>query len=168
MVDYLISSYSLSNEILSMNVSDISLFSDHCLISLKLKISIENANDMSFSEGQSSLKYTNLPDKFMWSDEAKIRYQDSFHSKDIKQKLKDIDKQLEGGCMNVKYLIDNITDVIVLAGNKSLVRKSFKHAKKKIKKVSKKWYDKDCKCLLKELKSIKNVSIEMFQTMIYE
>ena len=131
-------------------------FSDHCLISLKLKISIENANDMSFSEGQSSLKYTNLPDKFMWSDEAKIRYQEAFHSEDIKQKLKDIDKQLEGGCMNVKYLIDNITDVIVLAGNKSLVRKSFKPTKKNIKKVSKKWYDKDCKSLLKELKSIKN------------
>ena len=36
MVDYLISSCSLSNEILSMNVHDISLFSDHCLISLKL------------------------------------------------------------------------------------------------------------------------------------
>ena len=45
---------------------------------------------------------------------------------------------------------------MVLAGNKSLVRKSFKPTKRKIKKVNKKWYDKDCRTVLKELKSVKN------------
>ena len=39
--------------------------------------------------------------------------------------------------MDVKYMIDEITDVIVLAGNKSLFRKSFKPTKSKIKKVNK-------------------------------
>ena len=60
--------------------------------------------------------------------------------------------------MDVKYMIDEITDVIVLAGNKSLFMKSFKPTKRKIKKVNKKkWYDKDCRSLLKELKSVKNL-----------
>ena len=36
---------------------------------------------------------------------------------------------------------DNITDVIVLAGNKSLVRKSFKPTERKIQKVNVKCYD---------------------------
>ena len=156
-IDYLISSYSLSYEILSMTVNDITLFSDHCLISLKLKISLDNDIDRSFCEDLPSLKYTHLPDKFSWSDEAKDKYQEAFHSSDIQQKLINIDKQLKGGCMDVKYMIDEITDVIVLAGNKSLFRKSFKPTKSKIKKVNKKWYDKDCRSLLKELKSVKNL-----------
>ena len=58
--------------------------------------------------------------------------------------------------MNVKSIIDDITNVIVEAGNKSLVRKSFIPSKRKIKKNNKKWYAKDCKSLLKELKSAKN------------
>ena len=97
MVDYFISSCSLSNEILSMNVQDITLFSDHCLISLKLKISFDNENEESFCEARSSLKYTHLPDIFLWSDEVKTEYQDAFQSNDIQQKLIDIDKQLEAG-----------------------------------------------------------------------
>ena len=55
----------------------------------------------------------------LWSEEAKIIYQGAFHSNDVKHKLKDIDEQLEAGCMDVQSLTDNITDVIVLTGNKS-------------------------------------------------
>ena len=44
----------------------------------------------------------------------------------------------------------------MLAGNISLVRKSFKPTKRKIQKVNKNWYNKDCRSLLKELKLIKN------------
>lgn len=157
-VDYFISSNSLSNEILSMNVNDISLFSDHCLISLKLKISNDYDSEIEESRGeaQSNLKFTHLPDKFLWSDEGKIKYQEVFHSNEIKDKLTDIDEQLEGGCMDVQSMINNITDVIVLAGNKALVRKSFKPTRGKLKKVNKKWYDRDCRSLLRELKSTKN------------
>ena len=56
-VDYFISSNSLSNEILSMNVNDVSLFSDHCLLSMKLKLCYDNETDASISEAQSNLKY---------------------------------------------------------------------------------------------------------------
>ena len=113
MIDYFISSYSLSNEILSMTVNDISLFSDHCLISLTLKISLDIDKNRPFCEDLPSLKFTHLPDKFLRSDEAKSKYQGAFHSSDIQQKLINIDKQLIGGCMNVQSMIDEITDVIV-------------------------------------------------------
>ena len=45
---------------------------------------------------------------------------------------------------------------MVLPGNKSLVRKSFKPTKREIEKVNKKWYDKGCRTVRKELKSVKN------------
>ena len=50
-IDYFISSYSLSNEIVSLKVSDLSLFSDHCLLSLTLKISLDNETNGSFFRG---------------------------------------------------------------------------------------------------------------------
>ena len=108
------------------------------------------------SDEHSNLKYTHLPDKFLWSDEGKHKYQEVLNSNEMKQKIIAIDKQLERGCIDAKYLINNIADVMVMAGNKSLVRKSFKPSKRKMKKVNKKWYDKDCITILKELKSIKN------------
>ena len=39
-----------------MNFSDISLLSDHCLLSVKLKICYDNETDASISEFQSNLK----------------------------------------------------------------------------------------------------------------
>lgn len=92
--------------------------------------------------------HTQLPDKLLWKDETKIKYQESFQTADIKTKLKEINKVLEEGCINAQHIIDMITDVIVSAGNRSLVRKSFKSTKNSIRKVNKKWYDMDCKTLL--------------------
>ena len=52
--------------------------------------------------------------------------------------------------------MDSLTEVMVSAGNKSLVKKSFRPTKKKIRKANKKWYDKDCVTLLRELNTMKN------------
>ena len=101
-------------------------------------ICYDNETDESICEAQSNLKYTHLPDKFWWSEEAKIKYQEAFHSHNVKNNPIDIDEQLEAGCMDVQSMIDNITDVIVLAGNKSLVRKALKPTKGKTQKVNKK------------------------------
>ena len=80
---------------------------------MKLKISFDNENDESFCEVRSSLKYTHLPDKLLWSDEVKTEYQDPFQSNDIQQKPIDIDTRIVAGCMNVKSIIDNTPYVIV-------------------------------------------------------
>ena len=95
-------------------------FSDHCLISLKLKISLDNKTDRSSCENHLSLKYTHLPDEFLWSDEAKSINKEAFNSNDIQRKLIEIDEQLDGGCMNIKTMIEEITDVIVLAGQEGI------------------------------------------------
>ena len=46
-VDYFIASSTLSTDIQSMFVNDLSLLSDHCMLTLKLKISIDSlTNDI--------------------------------------------------------------------------------------------------------------------------
>ena len=55
---------------------------------------------------------------------------------------------------DVDSLIEAVTNVIVSAGDVTLPRKTFKlKKKKKAHKLNKKWYDKDCHCLLRELKA---------------
>ena len=56
---------------------------------------------------------------------------------------------------DAESLVQSITDVMVTAGDLSLFRKSYTHKRKKT--LNKKWYDKDCQQLLKEVKSMKNV-----------
>ena len=109
-----------------------------------------------FSAAHTHLKYTHLPDKFLWSDNAKDSYEEAFKSNDIRLKLVNIDDKIENGDTNVQSMIEDITDIIVSAGNVSLIRKSFKPTKKKLKKVNKKWFDKDCRSVMKELKALKN------------
>ena len=67
-VDYLITSFSLSNEVLSMNVSDLTLYSDHCCISMKLNIYCENFADEWHHKNKNDLSFTYLPDKFIWKE----------------------------------------------------------------------------------------------------
>ena len=63
---------------------------------------------------------------------------------------------INGKVEDAEPLVQSITDVMVTAGNMSLFRKSYKRKRKKPKKVNKKWYDKDCQQLLREVKSMKN------------
>ena len=97
-----------------------------------------------------------LPDNFIWSEEAKHRYQETFHTQEMKSKISDIEKEVELQDVHIQSLIDKLTDVMLLAGNKTLLRKSFKLKRKHIYRVNKKWYDKDCRSVLREVKSTKN------------
>lgn len=155
-IDYFISSRSLSNTIFNMYVHDVSLFSDHCALTMKLKICRDNLieDDMLFNETDKNC--VPLPDKFVWSEEAKQRYQETFHTQEIKSKISDIEKEAELQNVHVQSLIDKLTDVMLFAGNKALLRRSFKSKRKQICKVNKKWYDNDCRSVLRQVKSAKN------------
>ena len=59
--------------------------------------------------------------------------------------------------MEVQSLVNKLTDVMILATDKSLRKRSFKLRKKFSCKNNRKWYDGDCKCLLREVKHAKNV-----------
>ena len=74
-VDYFIASRTLSNCIHSMRVHDLSIFSDHCMISTKIKLFNDICNDdKDLEEGlkyEGSMVYA--PDRFVWSEISKSK-----------------------------------------------------------------------------------------------
>lgn len=156
-VDYFIASRTLSYQIFSMCVHDVCLSSDHCILTTKIKVGKDFVSDDDVLINESNNKCTHLPDKFIWSKEAMIKYQEAFNTSDIKNKLKDIDKEVDLPNVNIQYLINKLTDVLISVGNNSLRRRSFKPRRKNICRVNKKWYDYECKKLLREVKSAKNL-----------
>lgn len=154
-IDYFIASRTLSYFVHSMKVHDLSIFSDHCMITAKLKLCSEHCYDNEFNiPDNASISYA--PDRFIWSESSKIKYQEAFSSQEIRAKINNLKKDVALDMGDVDDLINNISDVIVSAGDMTLPRKSFKTKKKKPHKINKKWYDRDCHILLKELKSAKN------------
>ena len=125
-IDYFISSRSLSNTIFNMYVHDVSLLSDHYAISMKLKIRTDNLIDDEMFFNGTDKNCIPLPDNFIWSEEAKHRYQETFHTQQMKSKISDIEKEVELQDVHIQSLIDKLTDVMLLAGNKALLRRSFK------------------------------------------
>ena len=154
-VDYFIASRSLSHFIHSMKVHDLSILSDHCLISVNLKLHSQH----SYVEERSSSEDNTpcfAPDRFVWSECSKSKYNEVFTSSIIQRKISYINAITESNITDVDILIDNISDVIVSAGDMTLLRKSVKAKKKRVRKVDKKWYDRDCHKVYKELKTLKN------------
>ena len=70
--------------------------------------------------------------------------------------MNNVKKDVSSDKIDVDDLISNISDIIVSAGDMTLKRKSFGVKKKKPRKINKKWYDRYCHILSKELKSAKN------------
>ena len=124
---------------------------------MKLKLCKDNLiDDDDMFCNESNTNCIPLPDKFLWSEEAKLRYQETYHTPEVKKNtISDIEKEFDSHSVQVQSLIDQITDVMLLAGNKYFLRLSFKPKRKHISKNNKKWYGKDCKSLLREVKKKK-------------
>ena len=112
-------------------------------------LSNDNMSNISNSE-----EFVSAPDNFTWSKNSKQKYEEALSSSIIQKKI--TDWLAENGNCDIHRMLDRITDVMVSAGDVALLRKSFNSRKRKRYKQNKKWYDKDCHILLKELKSLKN------------
>ena len=104
----------------------------------------------------------NLPDVFSWSRTSKTKCEEALRSSEVKLKIEKLDEIVDTCSVNVQKLINEVTDVMVSAGNLFLFRQTFKAKRKKKKKkkktrqINKKWYDKVCQKLLRDVKSAKN------------
>lgn len=153
-VDYFLASSSLSQSIHSMKVNDLTLFSDHCMLTLQLDI----FRNQAYNDTETTTNYAQTmfaPDRFTWSATSKEKYQEAFSSTDIQQTLFNINAEIDK--TDILSLLNNITDVMVMAGDKAKIRRCFASKRRKSHKINKKWYDRDCYVLLRELKSTKNV-----------
>ena len=125
----------MSNFVFSMY--DINHFSDHCLLTMKLNnCNIFIDEDLPQNEVIAHCRY--MPDKFLWSNDAKLRFQDAFDIPEVQNKLNEIDQQLHAVTKHVGSLIDKLFDVMITTGNKLLKRHSYKPKRKNINKVNKK------------------------------
>ena len=68
----------------------------------------------------------------MWTEKDRVNYQKALNSLEVQCKLKGIDKQLGYDSIDINSIVDQITEIMVLEGNKSLRRRSFRMKKKNI------------------------------------
>ena len=154
-VDYFMASRSLSNFVHSMKVHDLNMFSDHCMINAKLRIGSNLCYDEYVNADLTDVRQF-APDNFEWNECDKLKFKEAFSSPIIKNKLDRLQMSIVNSNCDVDELISDIADVIVSAGDMSLHKRTFKKKKKKTHKLNKKWYDKDCHAMLKDVKSAKN------------
>ena len=122
---------------------------------MKLKICRDNLVENILDGKGPNISCTPLPDTFLWSEDTKVKYQEAFHTSEVKDRISNLENELESNSVEVQSLVNKLTDVMILAADKSLRKRSFKPRKKF--KNNRKWYDRDCKCLLREVKHAKNV-----------
>ena len=129
-VYYFIASTSLSINIFNLFVHNLSIFLDHCL---KLEINKCNntGDEKSIYSEETNVKYSQIPDTFMWTEKNRVSYQKAQNFLETQYKLKGIDKQLGYDNVDIKSIVDQITKIMLLAGNKSLIRRSFRMKNKK-------------------------------------
>ena len=122
---------------------------DHCAITLKLKICRDNLVEHILDGKGPNISCTPLPDTFLWSEDTKVKYQEAFHTSEVKDRISNLENELESNSVEVQSLVNKLTDVMILAADQSLRKRSFKPRKKFNYKNNRKWYDRDCKCLLR-------------------
>ena len=145
-----------------MKVNDLNIYSDHCMLSTKIKI----GSTLGYDEDSCSDNiYVNCftPDMYIWSESSKNKFQDAFSSLDIQNRLNKLDSMIQSSENDVNNLVKAITDVITCAGDMSLLRKRIKRKKTKKHRINKKWYDQDCFNMLRDYKTAKMLLIGILQ-----
>ena len=88
----------------SMNVHDLSIFSDHCMISVKLKLFSEHCYDNEVNlRAHSSMSFA--PDRFVWSERSKVDNQEAFSSQVMQDKMNNVKKDVSSDKIDVDVLI---------------------------------------------------------------
>ena len=82
-VDYFIASRSLSNFTQSMKVHDFNFLSDHCMLTAKFLLGSNLCHDENICLVDTLERLA--PDRFVWSERSKIKFQDVFSSPSIQE-----------------------------------------------------------------------------------
>ena len=111
-----------------MKVRDLNLYSDHRMLSTRIKIGSTLRNDEDSCSDDSFINCF-APVLYIWSESSKNKFQEAFPSLDIQNKLNKLDSMIQSSDYDVNNLVRAITDVITYAGNMSLLRKRIKRNK---------------------------------------
>ena len=145
-IDYGIVNEAYWDQIISFQVENLTYYSDHCPISLKLKTPsfIENKNTRIKVNSK-----TKCITRFIWKQTSAEDFQTALNTEHLTSMMKRFSENgnTESSCNQVH----EFNEIIKEAAKLSLKRKSFKTVKQT---KTKKWFDSDCSNIKKQLKKI--------------
>ena len=147
-VDYLITSESLTNHIATFSVGNfIPWLSDHCPIIYDLEINEE----IDKSPSKNTLKPA--PKQYIWSDGGTEKFKDELHKNENKDKLK---KALSMDYSNPSKVVDHITNLLINVADQAKIKTTPKFSQ-----ISndQPWFDEGCVKLKNEIKALGKESV---------
>ena len=147
-VDYVIVSHELFDKFDSFTVQQSTLFSDHAQLTCKL------TDELFMNKISNATKLFNLPKPFSWNSDSNDKFISSLQSNQVKSLLIDFElTSFECNKLGVNKAVTMFNNIIETAAKTSLQITRPKNRKSKISKV---WFDNDCKILRKQLKKTAN------------
>lgn len=154
-VDYSIISNSLRKNILAFSVNNLTPYSDHCLISLRLAtpVIIPQGKITQNKSDKTNNKIKKKMIRYSWSEDSNVTFCNALQSPQIQVML---NKQLsQNHNASIDEKLKSLNDIIQTAAKISLkVRPSHKNNTQKKKKIRQKWYTNECKFLKQKLKAL--------------
>ena len=142
-VDYAIITENLSKKIKMFQVLDPSIGSDHCPIKMEIEM-----KEMVLSKLDSCKTYEKPP-PIRWNTKTETIFKNRMDSREMNQLLTEIDTLLDNDSGDMEIIIDKIGEIYTIGHE---VKTEKKKKKNKPKTVKKKWYDKSCQELSRQLK----------------
>ncbi len=146
-IDYMLAGTSILNLVNLFHVNPPNELSIHCLLCTSIKI-----NAMIPAEIDDANALLPLPGKYLWAKDSEFKFQSAMTNTIIKNK---IDHFLNGHANEtVDQAVESVNDIIKCTANIAGIKlkKSSPHKINKLSKKNKKWYDDDCRILLRELR----------------
>ncbi len=147
-IDYMLVDEETLDLVNTFEVDDLTPFSDHCKISAQLKIAF------SYDEEGPRSNLLDIPIQFKWKDEDSIKFMAACTSVDVQKLNKDFLSLKMYDFESVNTAVDKFSAIIYKACEIAGVRRVQvgRKRKKQPKSVNKKWFDKECLAVKKELK----------------
>ena len=152
-VDYLITSANILNDILYFKVEPISHHSDHCLIYAEFAYTLLHETDIS---DKSHLLKPHHP-QFMWSSDSYSLFPLALTDNDIQNlHVNYLTHDFSQTKQGVNQALADLTQIFQVAGKKSLKTKSRNKAKANDKRMKQPWFNTQCSKLKSDLKYLSN------------
>ena len=119
-VDYFIVQVENYDKVVSMKVLDLPWYSDHCPLSVVMKVGIYNRS----SAVDNMNNYITRIKNYKWSEDSKQEYIETLGSQKIKELL---DRFLEYDADDIDHMTSELTDIIISAADLSLETKNTKN-----------------------------------------
>lgn len=151
-VDYIIASHEMLNLIESLVVKPPSIFSDHSQIICWIKCSPTTSSQ---PIPKTQHKLFNLPKQYIWDKNSSQKYLNTLKKDEFQSKLSlfeqtDFASNNEGVQLATKQFTDLLNEISLNSLQLTCQKKSSRN------KLSKKWFDNDCKILRRSLKVLSN------------